>query len=315
MEMKRRRFVKNTSLAITSVHLMPMLSNKLSPTPAKSELPIHLFSKHLQFLDYEQAGHHTAKMGFAGLDLTVRPGGHVLPEQVDIELPKALEAIKRSGSNCRLITTAIEDNANTLDQKVLKTASSLGITHYRCNWFKYLENEPMPDTLAKYALKVNALSTLNKELHLTGCYQNHAGIWVGASLWEVLALIKDADQSHFGVQYDIRHAMVEGGLSWENGLRLINKEIKTLVLKDFIWTREQGHWRIQNVPIGEGMVDFIKYFKLIKNYGIDVPVILHAEHLPGGATEGNAQITVPQSVIFEALTKDLKTIQRLWLEA
>ncbi len=300
---------------MASVPLMPMLSKTSRPTARTSDLPIHLFSKHLQFLDYEQAGHHTAKMGFAGLDLTVRPGGHVLPEQVEIQLPKAMEAIKRAGSHCQLITTGIEDSANTLDQMVLKVASSLGITHYRCNWFKYLENEPMPETLAKYALKVNALSTLNKELHLIGCYQNHAGIWVGASLWEVLALIKDADQTHFGVQYDIRHALVEGGLSWENGLKLIKNEIKTLVLKDFIWTRDKGHWRIQNVPIGEGMVDFIKYFKLIKDYGIDVPVILHAEYLPGGATEGNAQITVPQSIIFDALTKDLKTIQRLWHEA
>lgn len=302
-------------MALASVPVMPVVSASSLSTSPKSELPIHLFSKHLQFLDYEQAGHHAAKMGFAGLDLTVRPGGHVLPEQVEIQLPKAMEAIRRAGSHCQLMTTAVEDAGNILDQRVLKVASSMGISHYRCNWFKYPQNEPMPAMLEKYALKVNALSDFNKEISLIGCYQNHAGLWVGASLWEVLTLVKDTDQSHFGVQYDIRHAMVEGGLSWENGLKLIKGRIKTLVLKDFLWIKDQDEWKIQNVPIGEGMVDFKKYFKLLKEYRIEVPVILHAEYLPGGASEGNAQLTVPQHLIFEALKKDLETLQRIWQEA
>jgi sugar phosphate isomerase/epimerase len=274
-----------------------------------------LFSKHLQFLDYEQAGHHTANMGFAGLDLTVRPGGHVLPEYVETQLPKAMEAIRRAGSQCQLMTTSVEDADSRTERRVLHTASSLDITHYRCNCFKYAENRSMQATLEKCALQVNALANFNKELDLIGCYQNHAGLWVGASLWEVLTLVQDADPSHFGVQYDIRHAMVEGGLSWENGLKLIREHIKTLVLKDFIWKKDQGKWKIQNVPIGEGMVDFKKYFTYIKEYGLNVPIILHAEYLPGWASDGNTQLSVPQSVIFEALKKDLDTIQRIWQEA
>jgi L-ribulose-5-phosphate 3-epimerase len=37
-----------------------------------------------------------------------------------------------------------------------------------------------------------------------------------------------------GAQYDIRHATVEGGLSWQTGFNLIRPNIKTIVLKDFI---------------------------------------------------------------------------------
>ena len=115
-----------------------------------------------------------------------------------------------------------------------------------------------------------------------GCYQNHSGTFVGASIWEIKKILGSADIDHFGIQYDIRHATVEGGLSWENGLRLIRPHIKTIVLKDFKWSQVNGKWKAVNTPIGEGMVDFKKYFTLLKAYKINVPVSLHLECPIGG---------------------------------
>ena len=51
-----------------------------------------VFSKHLQFLDYEEVGKTAKNMGFDGIDLTVRPRGHVLPERVEDDLPRAVQA-------------------------------------------------------------------------------------------------------------------------------------------------------------------------------------------------------------------------------
>jgi L-ribulose-5-phosphate 3-epimerase len=44
--------------------------------------PVYIFSKHLQFLGYEDMAQAAAEIGFDGIDLTVRPGGHVPPETV-----------------------------------------------------------------------------------------------------------------------------------------------------------------------------------------------------------------------------------------
>ena len=44
-------------------------------------------------------------MGFNGVDLTVRPNGHVIPESVRDDLPRAIADIKKGGSYCTMITT------------------------------------------------------------------------------------------------------------------------------------------------------------------------------------------------------------------
>ncbi|MEM9984789.1 MAG: sugar phosphate isomerase/epimerase, partial [Bacteroidota bacterium] len=54
----------------------------LGQVSRKEELEVHLFSKHLQFLGYRAMAEKATELGFAGLDLTVRPNGHVSPEKV-----------------------------------------------------------------------------------------------------------------------------------------------------------------------------------------------------------------------------------------
>ena len=46
-------------------------------------------------------------MGFDGVDLSVRPEGHVLPEKVERDLPKAVEAIRKVGFSPFIMTTAV----------------------------------------------------------------------------------------------------------------------------------------------------------------------------------------------------------------
>ena len=119
----------------------------------------------------------------------------------------------------------------------------------------------------------------------------------------------------FGAQYDIRHAVAEGGRSWSNGVKLLKDQIKTIVLKDFKWGKVDGKWKIVNVPIGEGMVDFDAYFKLLKSFGLMPPVSLHLEYPLGGAEKGKREITVDKQVVFDAMKSDLEKIQGLWKEA
>jgi len=119
----------------------------------------------------------------------------------------------------------------------------------------------------------------------------------------------------FGAQYDIRHAVAEGGQSWPNGVRLLKSHIKTIVLKDFKWGKVNGKWKIINVPIGEGMVDFIAYFKLLKSLRLKPITSLHLEYPLGGAEKGRYEIHADKKVVFDAMKKDLTLIQELWKEA
>lgn len=315
MGLSRRKFITKlgASTVAASIGSMPIKGCKLEQL--EDELEVHLFSKHLQFLNLREAGQMAAELGFKGLDLTVRPKGHVLPENVLTDLPKAILDIKQSGSDCTMMTTAVADASNTLDIDVIKTAASQGVKYYRCDWFKYKEDLSLEDSLDHYKEKVRQIGELNKSHDIIGCYQNHSGIKVGASVWEVKKILETANPEFFGAQYDIRHAVAEGGQSWPNGVKLLQQQIKTIVLKDFKWGEVNGKWKIINVPIGEGMVDFTAYFKLLKSLGVKPPVSLHLEYPLGGAEKGRSEITVDKAVVYNAMTKDLTLIQKLWKEA
>lgn len=253
----RRTF---TRLATMGIAGLPLLSFKNSLSDkvlaSNNELNIHLFSKHLQFLDYNEMSAAAIEMGFNGLDLTVRKNGHVLPENVIDDLPKAVTAMKKYGLTPKMMTTNVWNFQDIVNQNVLKTASSLGFTHYRTNWLKYPESKPITESQALFGKQAKALEVFNKKLGIIGGYQNHTGKNVGAPIWDLIPILEATEGKFIGSQYDIRHAVIEGGESWELGLKRIRPYINSIVIKDVKWGVINGKWKPVSVPMGEGMVDF-----------------------------------------------------------
>jgi len=311
----RRSFVKKSALATAFAPVLTGSILSVKPKGNQQGLKVHIFSKHLQFLGYDEMAKMAKEIGFDGVDLTVRPNGHVLPENVEKDLPKAVNAVRKAGLLSEMMTTAVSSADNELDRRVLTTASKMGIKRYRMNWLRYADDKTIPESLVDYQKQIISLGELNKQLGLIGCYQNHSGTLVGSSIFELYELIKLSDPDFLGSQYDIRHAKVEGGESWENGLRLIAPRIRTIAIKDFYWGKEGGKWRAINVPMGEGMLDFNKYFGLLKKYKINVPVSLHLEYDLGGAQHGDREISVKPEVVYAAMKKDLEFVHREWAKA
>lgn len=312
----RRNFTRLSVTALGSIPLMGFNSSFLSILPKmKDEIEVHLFSKHLQFLDYNDMAAAAAEMGFDGLDLTVRPKGHVLPKKVVDDLPKAVDAMKKYGITPKVMTTNVWDLSKPEQQTVLETASKLGFTHYRTGWLSYPEERTIEESQTIYGQQAKNLELLNKELRLIGCYQNHAGNHVGAPIWDLPPILSVTNNENIGCQYDIRHAVVEGGSSWELGLRQIKPFIKSLVIKDFKWGKVNGKWKPINTPLGEGMVDFIRYFALLKKHKINVPISLHLEYDLGGAEHGATKIIIDKKEVFTQMKKDLTFLRETWRTA
>jgi len=312
----RRDFMKISGTALGGLPVlgvMPMLSNCSTAT---DELSVHIFSKHLQFLDYENMAEAAKKIGFDGVDLTVRPKGHVLPERVEEDLPRATEAIKSVGFTPNMFTSKIVNVDEPHTKTVLKTASDLGYKSYRTGWFKYPEDVSLDDTIEHINQQFKALAELNKSLGLMGGYQNHSGKKnVGAPIWDIPLILKDIDPKYLGCHYDIRHATAEGGQGWALGLRRVRPHINTIVIKDFHWKIINGKWKIFNTPMGEGMVDFKRYFSLLKSYNMNLPISLHCEYDLGGAEKGKSELTISHQEVFDRMKKDLTFLRTTWAVA
>ncbi len=286
-------------------------ASKMGATKAKPVRPVHVFTKCLQFLTYQEIAEVLASQGFGGADLTVRPGGQVLPEKVETDLPKALGALREAGVDSNMITTSINNANDALTRPILKTMAELGIKYYRMGYLNYDSSKTIAQNLEDHKFTFEELEKVNREFGVHGGYQNHSGRQVGGPVWDLYPLLKDRDPELIGVQYDIRHATVEGGISWPLGMKLLAPWIKTTDIKDFIWEKnENGEWKLKNVPLGEGMVDFNAYFELYKSLNIEAPVSIHYEYDLGGAEHGRKDPEMPREQIFSWLKKDLNFLEK-----
>lgn len=309
----RRDFIKKSAIISVSTILpfSPFANTFTVPEKSRGELKLYIFSKHLQFLNYIDMCEAAKEMGFDGIDLTVRRKGHVLPERVEEDLPLATSAMKSVGFYPLMISTNVGDAKNETDVKVLKTASQLGYQFYRPNWYKFKENEQVIDTFEYAKKKLKGLSKLNKKLGIAASYHNHSGHYFGSSIQNLYHAIEDLPFEHMGVQYDIMHATIEGAKNWEIGFKLIKPFINTLVIKDFAWEKKAGKWTTKYVPLGEGMVDFERYFHLLKANNLNAPMSLHVEYGLGGAEKGKKP-TIPTKEVFKRIKKDVDFIRRQW---
>jgi L-ribulose-5-phosphate 3-epimerase len=300
----RRDFIK-TALA-ASAALAPV--DFLRAKARTQSSPVSVFSKNLQWLGKDRLGIVAAELGFEGIDLTVRPGGHVDPKNVLTELPAFVKAIENAGLKVYSIVTAI-DKADDQSEAILHTASSLGIRYYRMNWLNYDESLSMPQNHERFKKQFGSLEKLNRKYQIHGAYQNHAGTSLGASIWDLFHVIKEYDPAFVGCQFDVRHAMVEGFDSWVNDFKVIVPYIKCYNVKDFKWTSVSGQAKAESVPLGTGAIDFKKYFALIKQYNVVGPISLHYEYPLGGAESGATTINVPEEQVKAQMKKDLQVLR------
>jgi sugar phosphate isomerase/epimerase len=256
-----------------------------------------------------------AELGFDGVDLTVRPQGHVLPERVEEDLPKAAEAVNKAGKKVYMLTTAIDNADDPVSEKILKTASSLGIRHYRMGYGYYDGKRSVEESISIINGKLEKLAKLNEKYSISGEYQNHSGdygsgIYFGGPIWDLAAALKRINSPFLGSQYDIYHATVEGANAWPVGLQLISPYIRSMDIKDFHWSKKDGKWSSETVPLGEGAVDFKKYFGLVKQLNISCPISIHYEYPLGGAENGADKISMKRDDVIYAMAKDLETLKR-----
>src|SRR3981189_240043 len=102
--LSRRNFIGTCSAVACAVSLN-MDGASVSHPGSGYTGALCLFSKPLPDMDWRRLAQAAKTVGFDGIDLTVRRGGHVRPERAAEDLPKAVEVIRREGLDVPMITT------------------------------------------------------------------------------------------------------------------------------------------------------------------------------------------------------------------
>jgi len=310
-----RRALLGAALGVAGVSAAGAAAPHTDALPVPGRLPLVLFSKHLHWAGYALAASITRDTGCEGVDLTVRRNGHVEPSRVREDLPRAVEAFSKAGVPVVMITTDIQTPESPHTSEILETARSLGILRYRWRDFAYKPDTPIPPQLEALKPGISALAKLNESIGMTAMYHIHSGFHrMGTSVWDLWSLLRDEDPNRVSFNFDIGHATVEGGFGgWINSLHLVLPHTRGTAAKDFYWAKNpKGEWRPRWCPIGEGMVDWPRFFTMLGQSTIPMPLQLHLEYQEmGGAGTGKKVLDLPREKVVTMIRQDAEALKRL----
>ncbi len=290
--MLRRNFLKAGAFAVAGT---------LGPGPSKSSaraddqntalVPIQdricLFTDHLDDHGYSYAdiAKMIAPLKIAGPDLTVRSGGVVKPDQAVVELPKAAEAFRDAGLSIPMISTNLTSARDATAGPILSTMGKLGIRYFKLGYYHYHDVAQWESDLNTQRQDLAGLLELARQHQVHAGLHNHAGASIGGALWDAWEFLRPLDPEQVGFYFDPAHASLEGVKhSWKLNFQRISPRLKMIAIKDYVWEKDKNGWRTRWCPLGEGLVNWPEFFRMLVKFPFPGPLSVHIEYDPGGST-------------------------------
>jgi hypothetical protein len=236
-----------------------------APVSAATPVPaLCLFSGSVQGLEYSELPLIAKQLGFDGVDLTVRPGGHVEPRLSNVDLVRAIEEVRGPGLEVPVITTALTTPFDPTMLPVVAIAGHTQVNLFIAGFFR----TPNPN----YLRDIGGLISVGSRYGMACALHNYMSDDLGEAPWDPVDLIRGFDPKWASLYFDPIHA----GERWESELKRHLPRLRTVALKDF--QIEGG--MAKPCPLGQGIVNWDKFFAILaeaKYYG---PLSLRMNYRP-----------------------------------
>jgi hypothetical protein len=146
------------------------------------------FTESFQAWPIPQVCQRFREMGLDGLDLTVRPGGHIAPEDVQAQLPAAAQAARDHGLRIHMLSTAVVSD-DPLAERVLATAAESGIDRIKLGYIPYRTFGKLSSELDAARRTLERIVRLAEKHSVLPCVHAHSGATIpgnGPVAWFLL---------------------------------------------------------------------------------------------------------------------------------
>jgi sugar phosphate isomerase/epimerase len=292
----------------------------------------------LQWTNIEEAVSVAAEAGCKAISWTVRQGAHILPANVERDLPRAVDLAHKAGLDTPMLITALNEGHSERAEAILDTMRGVGIRYYRAAPFRYDYSGDLAQQVDALKPRIASLVRLNEKYGTTAMYHTHSAYGnIGGGVWDLWLALKDFDPRFVGLNYDLGHATIRGGTGWIETSHIAHKFVHGLSVKDFRWVKTSSSangssgrraggppadraprapWSPEMVPGGEGMVDFKGMLSYFKSVGFAGPVELYQEYhvnVPGvpepvnmlGTDFGTWKLEMPKAQYVSLLKRDV----------
>jgi sugar phosphate isomerase/epimerase len=193
-----------------------------------------------------------------------------------------VEAITGVGLDVPVITTAYTNLADPTIRNVVGIAGEMGVPVFKAGHWKYTPGTEIEARLMEVQRDLSGLAALARAVNMSVAIQNLAGENVGEAVWDIHMMIRGTDPRTVGYDFDIGSATAEGGMGgWFVALRLALPRVKVVTARDFVWSKDAGGgWRMAPCPLGEGMVDWPKFFAALARAKFAGPISIQMDYQP-----------------------------------
>jgi sugar phosphate isomerase/epimerase len=235
------------------------------------------FTKFLQSMDVAGLLAFCKEIGLDGVDLAVRPGYPINPENVRTKLPEAVKAFRDEGKIIGLVTSPVTltDPDDKVSRALFEASGKAGVPAVKIGYFSFRGKfEP---ELAQARRRLAGFAKLAAKTGVRASYHTHSGNLLGANGAALRLLVNELDPHHIGAFLDTGHTAINGGpIRLE--LNMVRPWLSLLAIKDMAWTHDKSGWHVRVVPAGEGIVRWKEVGQGLKECNFNGTVSLHGEY-------------------------------------
>jgi L-ribulose-5-phosphate 3-epimerase len=237
--------------------------------------PLCLFSEALK-VDYNDMGGFLQMIGFDGVELSVQPGGHIpLEGDIDLHLERAIEAMTGSGIDVPVLSTTITSVQTKELRTIMGWGSEMGIPILSPGQWPN-NGDGMGSTIMAQR-EIQMLAQIGRAAKMQIAVHNATPNFVGSSVTDLNAAIRPFD-AIVGFNFDTGYA---AAYSDSTALQTALPRLKMATVRDCKWTKApDGSRTLTQCPLGEGMVDWPKFFGALAKANFVGPITLHVEYAP-----------------------------------
>jgi sugar phosphate isomerase/epimerase len=282
MAITRRQALAGFAAAASFAQDGPRVSRPRTPPKPRTSPAVCLYSQHLVKVDFESVGMVLRDLGFDGCDMAVMPGSHLEPNSSQSDLMRGIEAVFGVGLEVPILTIPATSGRDPRASQILAVAGFMGVPLFRPGYWRYANAPDLDMRMAEVRSEILSLAGMGSAYKVAMALHNSTGDAVGAALWDFHGMFRNVDPVWVGYDFDPGFATESCGVEGAGiGLRLLQPGVKAVTVRDFTWLKDGANgWKAAPCPLGEGMVDWGKFFGALAAARFTGPITIEVRYQP-----------------------------------
>ncbi len=238
------------------------------------------FTKFLTGLSVQRIGETVASVRCQGLDLAVRRGQTVNPDNVAETLPEAMRVWADMGLSVPLVsldTDAVDPDADAV-RAVYRACAERGVRFVKPGYWHWSEPGSYWRRVDEIRTALERFEALGRELGVCTVVHTHSGNCFGLNASALMDLIRGFDPQFVAAYLDPGHLAVCGE-PVAMALDICGEHLKVVAAKNPRWlAKDGGGWEADWCLLSQGLVDWPAAIRSLQGAGFSGPISVHGEY-------------------------------------